>query len=477
MNSNPNTARGVIGTRTFSMDDQIIFSRFSGDVNPIHLDPVAARRTLAGRCVVHGMHSLLWMLDTLARANVAVASFRVKFLKPVFLGEPVECLWDRVSNAVSLSTEGTLLVTMTVVLGIVEFDTAEPWITISPLSKPEEPTFSQCRNISCQPIQIYGDASLAQTLFPGAQATYGLTAVCEIAALSYVVGMQCPGLRSLFFSLRLQFARGNRHAPTYSVVRCDERFNLLRISVASRTGAGEIEAFYRPAPINQLSIADCAKHVGRNEFERAYALIIGGSRGLGEAVAKLIGAGGGHVIVTYNEGWREAQELATEIQSFGGDCTISQLTVGKDTQLPNELLVFNQLYYFATPKIFGKRSQGFSNELYESFADIYVTAFASICDQLTQRAQTCAVLYPSTVAIEQPVPELFEYAKAKERGEALCVTLGEKGSLGIICPRLPRLATDQTQSITNVPVQDSIAVLLPIVRELYRRTPTLLLSP
>jgi hypothetical protein len=459
------------------MDDQIAFSRFSGDVNPIHLDPVVARRTLAGQCVVHGMHTLLWMLDALARANVAVASFRVKFLRPVFLGEPVECLWDRVSNTVSLSTEGTLLVTMTVVLGIVEFDTAEPWLTNSPLSAPEDPTFLQCRNMSCQPLQIYGDASLAQTLFPAAQATYSLMAVCEIAALSYVVGMQCPGLRSLFFSLRLQFAKENRRAPKYSVVRCDERFNLLRISVVGSTGTGEIEAFYRPAPVNQLSIADCAKHVRRNEFERAYALIIGGSRGLGEAVAKLIGAGGGHVIATYNEGWREAQKLATEIQSFGGHCTISQLTVGKVTRLPDELLIFNQLYYFATPKIFGKRSHGFSNELYESFADVYVTAFASICDQLTQHAQTCAVLYPSTVAIEQPVPELLEYAKAKERGEAVCVELGEKGLLDIICPRLPRLATDQTQSIANVPVQDSIAVLLPLLRDLYVRTPPLLLSP
>ena len=39
------------------------FAAASGDWNPIHVDPVSARRTLAGEVVVHGMFSLLWALD------------------------------------------------------------------------------------------------------------------------------------------------------------------------------------------------------------------------------------------------------------------------------------------------------------------------------------------------------------------------------------------------------------------------------
>lgn len=57
----------VLGGKTFTMADQSFFARLSGDFNPIHLDPLAARRTRAGDTVVHGVHMLAWSLDRLGR--------------------------------------------------------------------------------------------------------------------------------------------------------------------------------------------------------------------------------------------------------------------------------------------------------------------------------------------------------------------------------------------------------------------------
>ena len=45
-----------IGKRKFSLSDQLDFSDFSGDINPIHIDPIEARKTIAGGCVVHGVN-------------------------------------------------------------------------------------------------------------------------------------------------------------------------------------------------------------------------------------------------------------------------------------------------------------------------------------------------------------------------------------------------------------------------------------
>ena len=45
----------VLAVKTFTLEDQLEFARFSGDRNPIHIDPVAARRTLTGQCIVHGI--------------------------------------------------------------------------------------------------------------------------------------------------------------------------------------------------------------------------------------------------------------------------------------------------------------------------------------------------------------------------------------------------------------------------------------
>ena len=49
--------------RIFTSDDQLAFAKLSGDYNPLHLDPVLARRLIFGHQVVHGVHALLWSLD------------------------------------------------------------------------------------------------------------------------------------------------------------------------------------------------------------------------------------------------------------------------------------------------------------------------------------------------------------------------------------------------------------------------------
>lgn len=45
------------------------FARLFGDWNPLHVDPVAARRTLFGGAVVHGMHATLAALDRFLAAR------------------------------------------------------------------------------------------------------------------------------------------------------------------------------------------------------------------------------------------------------------------------------------------------------------------------------------------------------------------------------------------------------------------------
>jgi acyl dehydratase len=47
----------------FTSDDQLAFAKLSGDYNPLHTDPVLARRLLFGRQIVHGLHALLWGAD------------------------------------------------------------------------------------------------------------------------------------------------------------------------------------------------------------------------------------------------------------------------------------------------------------------------------------------------------------------------------------------------------------------------------
>ena len=79
--------------RLFSQDDQIDFAKLSGDYNPIHLDPLKARRTCFGQPVVHGIHVLLWALDNLVSENLGyskLTSLKTSFNKFIGVGEIVQ---------------------------------------------------------------------------------------------------------------------------------------------------------------------------------------------------------------------------------------------------------------------------------------------------------------------------------------------------------------------------------------------------
>src|ERR1700677_17983 len=83
---------GRIATRTFADVDQRMFAALSGDVNPMHMDPVAARRVVLGAPVVHGVHTALWMLDEIGRRGlltVRLKDLRVRFAKPIYVGDAV----------------------------------------------------------------------------------------------------------------------------------------------------------------------------------------------------------------------------------------------------------------------------------------------------------------------------------------------------------------------------------------------------
>ena len=86
----------TVQEKTYSSADQEAFACFSGDFNPVHLDPLVARRTLFGQPVVHGVHALLWGLDSwmaTQAAPTALRTLKARFNLPVFPKFPQQCRW------------------------------------------------------------------------------------------------------------------------------------------------------------------------------------------------------------------------------------------------------------------------------------------------------------------------------------------------------------------------------------------------
>ena len=254
----------------------------------------------------------------------------------------------------------------------------------------------------------------------------------------------------------------------YEVTQFDRRFGLVLMKVMAPELTGIIKAFRRPAPQDQASYLTLKNHVDSNEFAGQRALVIGGSRGLGEVAAKLLAAGGAEVKITYHQGREDARRIVDDIVLNGGvadsfhydvlNPEIDSLNISVNDWAPTHL------YYFATPFIVPGAKGIFSPTLFYNFCDYYVLGLFNTVNQL-RALGIRYIFYPSTVFIDELPANMGEYATAKFASEMLCTFLEKTDrEIKVYKPRLPRVATDQTVSIMPVTNQDPALIMIKELR-------------
>jgi len=328
---------------------------------------------------------------------------------------------------------------------------------------------------ACGSLAVGIDAALARNLFPGIVASFGLPDLAELLALSRLVGMRCPGRHSIFATFAVKFARsGVPGSMDFRVERAHARFLRLDMAVQGARIGGSVSAFVRPPPQQQPEIAHVATRVGRGEFAESAAVVVGGSRGLGETTAKILAAGGASVTITYHRGHADAARVAQEIRNWGGACASVQLDALRPERAFRAVFAGRSpprtIYYFATPQIFARWRGLFSRNLLRTFIDHYVAGFAAVVDAASEHgAAKLRVFFPSSVLLDDSGREFAEYRVAKRAGEDLCAFYNRfSDKVEILTERLPRTRTDQTSTLVALPARDALDVMLPIVRRLER---------
>lgn len=460
---------------SFAVEDQKRFADFSGDSNPMHMDAVAARRTQAGGCVVHGVHGFLWILEQLAIDGVPLAalhSAKVSFTRFIRLDTPVSAVIrsDHAPIRLDLVQDGQPIAD---ILLRFSHHANEPCADDVPFraerlpAVPLEPDFASlraARGVLAPPAEA---AALAGLLFPRCVAALGAARVVSIGLLSSLVGMVAPGLRSIFSSLDLRFVSSDQPARVrYAVAFLDDRFRALRLDVTGSGFAGSVGAFMRFPPVAPPDLAKVEAKIAPDEFAGCHALVVGGSRGLGACAAKLFAAGGGSVAVTYRSGRSEAELVRHDIEArYGpGRCAILPYdTAGEPSRqlcaLPGE---FSHVYYFATGRIDAQIEPIFDRKRLETFVDFYVDGFDRLVRYMIARAsgKGLHVFYPSSVFVQDRPRGMVEYAMAKAAGEILCRELERRHlNLKVSLPRLPRVLTDQTATVPPVASADPVEIL------------------
>jgi len=463
--------------RQFIFEDQEAFAKLSGDFNLMHMDIAMARRTMLGNVVVHGIHSLLWAMDNWCKKRkklMQLTTLRVEFGQAVKLDEVITLHVSKdEDNYIEFMLQSKSVTVATVSMSVVERLKAD-------FNHVDDKKFSACASENLMPdkfvgisqnLRITSNRELATKLFSDLTRVFPYDQIALILSTTRFVGMHCPGMYSVFSSLDLSFQEKEPIGinAQFTVERYDPRFSMLKIRLASSGVDGIVTAFYRP-PQKQAGFPELSRAVEANEFHDQKALVVGGSRGIGEICAKLLAAGGADVVVSYNRGEADGIRVVEEIRRGGGSARLLKLDVLNITddlgrQLRDGWRI-THLYYFATPPIFVAQRGNFSYKLFRKFCDCYLGALLELISALEATGATLSQLfYPSSVAIDELPLNMGEYSVAKAAGEQMVRFLEKaKPELSVHTPRLPRISTDQTLSIVPVRNEDPSLLVLPVLR-------------
>ena len=463
---------------SFSTDDQINFAKLSGDYNPVHLDPIKARRTRFGQPVLHGLHALFWALENFIAPKpdtLLLVSLKAYFNQPIILGEKIQFILkseDEACAEIQLLSKNKQAVRIMVSYsfsdnkGFLNYPDLNPDSRKCLDKKPEQLAHTSGS------LDLCLNQSETSHRFPNLMRVFPSNQLAELMALTRLVGMECPGLHSIFSDLNIKFSSPSDEAPrlNYKVLSYDPRIRLLTQNVQAPGMTGTLRAFVPPPPQNQESYLELSKQVEKDEFANQTALILGGSRGLGEVTAKLLAAGGARVTISYHLGDEDANNTIKQIMQGGGVAKCLAFNVLSQNSFPKDDLTGDwnptHLYYFATPQISPGQRDSFSVSLFQRFCDYYVSGFFNTFQTIQKLGKGLqGIFYPSTVFIDDLPVDMAEYTAAKSAGETLCALLRKKYlNLNIYSPKLPKTATDQTNALLSPDKKDPGPLMLENLR-------------
>ena len=473
-----------LGKFVITPDSSLQFAGASGDFNPLHLDAVAARRTQFGRTLVHGVGATIKCLDLLMQdlaQTSRLVALKVKYSKPVSQGQELAVVRNVSGDDIRLElfADDTRCQVIDLTLaGLPASKSLEVGSCPAPsaeMAECAELTIEDCDDLSGS-VGLPWQQELLLTLFPHATRYLPQEQLASLIATTRIVGMNCPGLHSVFAGLELQFGEfsgKDRQNLSYRVSHSDARIDQVIMQVNNAWVDGKVETFFRAPPVRQARFEDILSLVPQDSFSNQKALVIGASRGLGEVITKVLAAGGAQLMMTYATGREDAERVRAEIGQLRTAPNVSHYDVLAG-DLTDELKAIcastSHIYYLASPKISKGDARQWNQPLFQRYCNFYLEGLA----RLLQQVQACrdmksdlTVFLPSSVFLQEKTRGFAEYIAAKGASEAYARQFEALHSnWRFISPRLPRLHTDQTSGVRGLDEQKTLQVIYECLRNL-----------
>lgn len=449
-------------------DQQIFaFAKLSGDFNPIHIDKKYASTSIFGTRILYGIYQVFLALEDFLSQYpqpIELTWISASFLSPIFDKKEIVILPKRDAiKQYEMKYEIFSLqkCSSTISFGYLPLHSKNTKYQKEINWEKTSPQDSVSYEGGGGDTQLYFDPSLLRNLFPQCFHKLHNLSIATLLATTRIVGMQCPGLNSIYSSLDLDFTHTSENSTilTYRY-KTHKLLNCVNISLQSPI-KGKIKAFIRPQRINNTSyqtlLSKYTYLLEQTPFKNQKALIIGASSGLGNACANLLSIGGAKVLASYKKN-KNFEKIPNTTFFFYNALKPNQ-------QMIKEILDFSptHLYYFSTPKIQSIKNDRLQTDIFQDFINHYLFGFNKILD--LNLPELKFIFCPSSIFVETLPIDFKEYILAKQLVETYLAFLSK--TYTCYTPRLEKTLTNQTLEMIkqDLPMPDEI-----IIKELLLMT-------
>ena len=321
---------------------------------------------------------------------------------------------------------------------------------------------------------VHCDVAVARQFGQSRRVAHG---VFLLGLISQLIGTKLPGPGSIWFSSELEFT-----APVYVGDEVEAVVSVQHVSHATSVVVMDVKMFRVPDKLVltgkvKVKLLMQASGQERNmQLNGMAAIVTGGTRGIGEAIARRLASNGIKVIVNFKHDNTRAKQVVSEIRSSGGTASAikADVAVRKDIQtlFKKSVDAFGKIDVIvnnATPAINRKPLLETKGEEFTEYFNAYVLgAFELVRVALPgmRKRKFGRVVNVLTSAISEVPPKMGAYITAKSAlyglSRAMAVEFGPLGiNVNMISPST--IIGDHTDDL-GVSAQELIAKKVPLRR-------------
>jgi len=334
------------GDLRFTTADMVLFAQASGDTSPLHTDPAHCRQTPFGEPLVYGGLGAMACLGHL-EGDAVIRRLEIAYQNPFFVDVPYQVqVISQDDSGVEIALRDGDLTLVRLKAGFGEpnriTDDLEPHFNAAERGLREAspqyewPAYEKTMTDS-GPFQ--SDHKALQSLakrFGIQNKAVSNRHLDTLVYFSYLSGMVFPGYHGMSSQIRVDFTEPGperQYGFRAKTEHFDNSYGLLSIAtnLSSENGlaaSGQLKAFVRKS-LPPIDLAEFShKDKAEGDLSGKTALVVGGSRGLGEAMVKGLALRGAHVILNFKSCKAQAEQIISDLSQAPGKITLLQGDAG-----------------------------------------------------------------------------------------------------------------------------------------------------